>query len=116
MAITLGSITRSVNGAVVALTGMPVIGGLMRRGFVEVTYVGRRSGKTFSTPVFYSRKGETITIGVAMPDNKKWWRNFLGEGGPISLHLDGIDRGGYATARRDEKGRVSVRVLLDQPS
>ncbi|MEV6065925.1 nitroreductase/quinone reductase family protein [Nocardia sp. NPDC052001] len=116
MALTLGSITRGVNSVVVALTEAPVIGTLMRRGFVELTYVGRRSGRTFKTPVFYSRKGDTITIGVAMPDNKKWWRNFLGEGGPISLHLDGADRGGHATARRDDRGRVTVRVLLDQPN
>ncbi|WP_067572156.1 nitroreductase/quinone reductase family protein [Nocardia acidivorans] len=114
MASTMGSITRRVNGAVVALTEAPVVGALMRRGFVVVTYVGRRSGKTFSTPVFYTRSGDMITIGVAMPDSKKWWRNFLGEGGPISLHLHGVDRRGHAIAWRDAKGRVSVRVRLDR--
>lgn len=113
MALTLGSINRSMNGVVVALTEAPVIGALMRRGFVVVTYTGRRSGKTFSTPVFYQRSGDNVTIGVAMPDSKKWWRNFLGAGGPISLHLNGVDRSGHATAQRDAKGRVSVRVRLD---
>jgi hypothetical protein len=42
-----------------------------------------------------------------------WWRNFLAEGGPISLQLDGIDRTGHAIARRDEAGRVTVTVRLD---
>ncbi len=37
-------------------------------------------------------------------------RPFTGEGGPISLHLDGTDQAGYAVARRAEKGRVTVRL------
>ncbi|NNH74866.1 nitroreductase family deazaflavin-dependent oxidoreductase [Nocardia uniformis] len=103
---------RRMNGAVVALIDAPVIGRLMGRGFVVITYVGRRSGKTISTPVNYRRKGDTLTIGVAMADKKTWWRNFLGEGGPISLHLNGVDRTGHAVARRDERGRVTVKVQL----
>jgi hypothetical protein len=48
------------------------------------------------------------------PDAKSWWRNFLGEGGPITLlRLDGVDRTGHAVADRDEKGRVTVTVQLD---
>jgi hypothetical protein len=48
------------------------------------------------------------------PDNKTWWRNFLGEGGPITLlKLDGADRTGHAVTERDENGRVKVTVELD---
>jgi hypothetical protein len=48
------------------------------------------------------------------PDNKTWWRNFLGEGGPITLlKLDGQDRTGHGVADRDDKGRVEVTVQLD---
>jgi hypothetical protein len=48
------------------------------------------------------------------PDAKSWWRNFLGEGGPITLlRLDGADRTGHAVADRDEKGRVTVTIQLD---
>ncbi len=100
------------NAGVVALTKLPVIGPLMGRGFVVITYTGRRSGKTFSTPVNYWRSGDELVIGVAMPDKKSWWRNFQGEGAPISLHLNGVDRTGHAVTQRD-KGRVSVRVTLD---
>ena len=86
----------------------------MRRGLVEIRYVGRRSGKTFEIPVGYRRSGDTITIGVSMPDGKNWWRNFLGEGGSITfLGLDGSDRTGHAVATRDERGRVSVTARLD---
>ncbi|MEU8203485.1 hypothetical protein [Streptosporangium sp. NPDC049046] len=78
-----------------------------------VTYTGRRSGRTFSTPVAFQRVADTVTIGVQFPNAKTWWRNFLGAGGPISLQLDGVDRAGHAVARRDEAGRVTVTVRLD---
>jgi hypothetical protein len=49
-----------------------------------------------------------------LPDAKTWWRNFVGDGAPISLRLDGADRMGHAVAHQDEKGRVTVRVRLDK--
>ena len=40
-----------------------------------------------------------------MPDAKNWWRNFLGDGGPITLlDLDGRDRTGHAVANSDDRG------------
>jgi hypothetical protein len=47
-----------------------------------------------------------------MPDAKTWWRNFLGEGGPVTLTLGGHERAGRAVATRDENGAVTVRVAL----
>jgi hypothetical protein len=102
-----------VNKFFVALIDAPVIGSLVRRGMINIRYVGRRSGKTIQTPVGYQRSGDGIVINVMSPDNKTWWRNFLGEGGPITLlKLDGEDRTGHAIASRDEKGRVKVAVQL----
>ena len=47
------------------------------------------------------------------PDSKNWWRNFLGDGGPITLvGFDGADRKGHAVPHRDERGRVTVTVRL----
>lgn len=112
----LGRVVRAVNAGVAAMLDAPVLGRLLGRGFVVITYVGRRSGRTFSTPVNYWRKADELVIGVALPDRKTWWRNFLGEGGPITLHLNGADRPGHAVARRDERGRVFVTVRLDDAS
>ncbi|WP_245966514.1 hypothetical protein [Sphaerisporangium album] len=95
------------------LRSSPRWGRLVSRRLTVVTYTGRRSGRTFSTPVAFRRSGETVTIGVQFPDAKKWWRNFVDEGGPISLQLDGIDRTGHAVATRDEAGRVTVTVRLE---
>ena len=78
-----------------------------------VTYTGRRSGRTFSIPVAYRRRGdENIDIGANLPDAKTWWRNFLGDGAPLSVTLDGVERAGHGVAHRDDKGRVTVRVRL----
>jgi hypothetical protein len=89
-------------------------GRLVSRHITVVTYTGRRSGRTFSTPVGYRRKGDdTVLIGVRLPNAKTWWRNFTGTGGPLSLVLDGADRTGHAIAHRDDKGRVVINVRLD---
>lgn len=106
-------VVRIVNGAAVFLINAPVIGPLLGRGLVVVRYVGRRSGQTFEIPVGYRRSGDGLVIGVGAPDAKNWWRNFLGDGGPITLlNLHGRDRTGHAVAHRDARGRVSVTVSL----
>ncbi len=105
------------NSGAARLLDMPGIGGLLRRSMVLIRYSGRRSGKTFQTPVNYRRTGDEVVIRVMAPDSKNWWRNFTGEGGPITfVALDGADRSGHAVARRDERGRVTVRVRLDGAS
>jgi hypothetical protein len=104
---------RGVNAAAVALLDAPVLGRIVGRGLVKIRYVGRRTGKTVELPVGYRRSGSDIVIGVMAPDSKSWWRNFLGDGGPITvLGLDGRDRIAHAVANRDAAGRVSVTVAL----
>jgi hypothetical protein len=101
------------NKVFVGLIDAPIIGPFVRRAMINIRYVGRRSGKTIETPVGYRRSGEKIVINVMAPDNKTWWRNFLGDGGPITLlKFDGQDRTGHALADRDAAGRVSVTVTL----
>ncbi|BBZ45416.1 hypothetical protein [Mycobacterium parmense] len=106
--------TRAFNRLVVGMTHVPVLGGIVGRNLVEIRYTGRKSGRTFQTPVNYRLSGDQVTIRVMGPDSKSWWRNFLGDGGSITL-LDfrGTDRSGHAVATRDDKGRVTVRVQLD---
>jgi hypothetical protein len=100
------------NACVLALRSSPRFGTVVSRGLTVVTYTGRRSGKTFSIPVGYRREGDVVRIGVAFPDAKRWWRNFTGDGAPLTVQLDGVDRPGHGLAHRDAKGRVTVTVRL----
>ncbi len=105
---------RPVNAVVAPLVNSPRWGWLVGRFMAVITYTGRRSGRTITTPVGYSRRGEDVLrIRVEFPDKKVWWRNFQGEGGPISLRLRGDERVGHAAADRDDRGRVTVTVHLD---
>ncbi|WNG85470.1 hypothetical protein C6A87_016060 [Mycobacterium sp. ITM-2016-00317] len=102
-----------VNAGAAHLIDAPVIGPLVRRSMVVIRYTGRRSGQTFQTPVNYQRTGDTVVIRVMAPDKKTWWRNFTGDGGPITLrNFDGADRAGHAVAEQDDQGRVTVTVRL----
>ena len=101
-----------MNAPVAALANSPRFGRFLRSNITMITYTGRRSGNTFSIPVAYRRNGDEIEITPNMPDAKTWWRNFLGDGAPLTLSLDGTQRPGHAVAQRDENGQVTVTVRL----
>src|SRR6202012_1904456 len=86
-----------VVNAPVAAIATSRFGARLRRSVTLITYTGRRSGRTFSIPVAYRRRSdEDIEIDANLPDAKTWWRNFVGDGAPISLTLDGVERAGHA--------------------
>lgn len=96
-----------------ALLDSPRWSRLVNSWMTVVTYKGRRSGRTFRIPVGYSRQGEVLTIPVEIPDQKNWWRNFVGDGGPIHVRLQGVDRRGHANAGRDHSEKMKVKVALE---
>jgi len=107
------AVARVVNRSATALINSPRWGRIVGVGLTTIRYTGRRSGLSVELPVGYRRKGGDILIGVAMPDGKKWWRNFTGEGAPLTILLAGEQRPGHAVATRDARGRVTVTVRLD---
>ena len=109
-----GPLVTRVNARMTSLRNSPRWGRLIRKRITIVTYTGRRSGRTFTIPVGYKRIGDGVEIRVMMPDAKTWWRNCLGAGGPLTLELDGADRTGHAASHRDERGRVTVKVQLQE--
>ncbi|MDT5250856.1 MAG: hypothetical protein QOJ28_3490 [Mycobacterium sp.] len=104
-----------LNVPVAAIVSSPLLGGMLRRNIALITYTGRRSGREFTMPVAYRHRGDAIEIAANLPDAKTWWRNFLGEGAPMTLRIDGTPRAGHALAHRDGTGRVAVTVRLDAP-
>jgi hypothetical protein len=106
-------LTHGANTLVTRLRSSPRLGSRVSKNLTVVSYTGRRSGRTVSMPVSYQRDGSTVTIQVSWPERKTWWRNFTGDGGPLSLNLDGADRTGHAIAQVDDKSQVTVTVRLD---
>jgi hypothetical protein len=102
-----------LNVPVAAIASSPLLGRLLRRSVALITYTGRRSGRVFTMPVAYRLRGDTVEIAANLPDAKTWWRNFLGDGAPMTLQIDGKQRAGHAVAHRDAKGGVTVTVRLD---
>ena len=101
-----------LNAPVAAIAASPRLGRMLGRNITMISYTGRRSGRSFTIPVAYRRRGNEIEIAANMPDAKTWWRNFLGTGAPLTLLLDGTERAGHAVAHRDDKGHVTLTVRL----
>lgn len=101
------------NGLVETLRTSRQLGPWLSRWFTTVTYTGRRSGRTFSTPVGYRRADGGVVIDVWFPEAKQWWRNFLGDGHPITVELDGVARTGHARVRSRTKQKAVLAVQLD---
>ncbi len=102
-------------------TGNPVIAAVLRSPLHPVlsgrlaliTVTGRRSGRRYTFPVGYRADGSRVTIPVMWADRKVWWRN-LRDGAPVELRLRGTSHAGEALAHVDERGGVTVGVLLDR--
>ncbi|MGU3435020.1 hypothetical protein ACNHUS_18630 [Actinomycetes bacterium M1A6_2h] len=88
------------------------LAGVLGKSMAEVSYTGRKSGKPVSLVVNYKRAGDTVKIAVMAPDAKKWWRNFLGEGAPMTLTFDGKPHEAHAIATRSDKGAVRIDATL----
>lgn len=112
MATTLTKVNAGVNKLMKPWLESPRYSRFINGQMALISYTGRRSGKTFTTPVAYKRNGDEVTIVVATPNHKTWWRNFQGDGGLMHLKIKGGERAGHATASKDARGRVSVKVQL----
>lgn len=99
------------NTAFTPLFSLPIIGPALGKSMVTVSYTGRKSGKRFTLPVAYRRRGNEVVIGVAMPEKKQWWRNFTGDGADLTLHFPDGDRTGRAVAATGPQG-TSITVTL----
>ena len=78
-----------------------------------ITYSGRKSGRSYTIPVFYRDKGDEVTIAVGWPERKVWWRNLTGEGGEVRLMVRGRELRGHAVATRDPGRDAVIRVRVE---
>ena len=84
---------------------------LLSSRLIDITYTGRRSGRTFSLPVTYARHDDTTLVAVVgQPEAKTYWRNFIGEPGTVELFLRG--KPVWAKARTLREGGAEAGALL----
>ncbi len=79
------------NRLIPALLRTPVLHRLLSRELMLITFTGRKSGRSFTTPVTYM----PVDGGVAFFSNQRWWTNLRG-GAPVMLRLRGRAVAGHA--------------------
>jgi deazaflavin-dependent oxidoreductase (nitroreductase family) len=57
-----------------------------RGPFSLIRHVGRKSGRTYETPVILARVPEGFIAELTYGDNVNWYRNVLAAGGCVVLH------------------------------
>src|SRR5215469_9903627 len=83
--IVMGPMTKMLNPLIVKLAG--------RSHFhmaAQLTHTGRRSGRTYVTPVGARRAGDVVLIPLTFGNQSDWSRNVLAAG-RCSLRLEGVD-------------------------
>lgn len=96
------------------MAGMLRTPGLQRwlgRGTALLTVTGRRSGRTYTTPVTYARDGDHVTVASHL--RRTWWRN-LPQRPEVTVRLAGTDHTGTARVRHgdDPRAEALLRAYL----
>lgn len=86
----VAALNKAGNPFVSALLLSPLHGFLSAK-FMLLSVTGRKSGRTYTTPVNYVRKGDTLT--VISRRGRTWWQN-LTEPAPVLVRLRGKRRSG----------------------
>ena len=84
----------------------PVVTGLLQSPIHRIasanlcvfSYRGRRSGKSYSTPLSFMREGSTVRL--LSSHNTRWWHNFLDE--PVDVDIE--------IARENFRGKAKTIV------
>ena len=83
--IVMRPMTKMLNPLIVKLAG--------RRHFhmaAQIQHVGRRSGRTYTTPVSARRTDDMVVIALTFGNQSDWSRNVLAAGG-CSIRIEGKD-------------------------
>lgn len=82
--------------------------GLWSHNLMLITFTGRKSGRTYTTPVRYLETAGRIHCFTAATNT--WWRNLRG-GAPVVLRVRGKDAPFHATAFPDDPPVVQPALL-----
>jgi hypothetical protein len=79
--------------------------GMVSKFTTLITFTGRKSGKTYTTPVSYSHLDEQVYIFT----HANWWKNLCG-GAPVTLCLQGREREGWAKPVVEDKQTIAAKL------
>jgi deazaflavin-dependent oxidoreductase (nitroreductase family) len=87
---------------------------LVSGSILLITFTGRKSGQTYTTPVQYMQQGSTLTVFTQR--RRVWWKNLRG-GAPVTLLLRGQPRQAtaYALTIEDDAARMRAGVRRMYP-
>ena len=96
------SIPPIVNQAMKLVLRSPVHG-MVSKSILLITFTGRKSRKTYTTPVSYSQNDGQVTIFT----HATWWKN-LRSGAPVTLRIRGQELQGLAEPVAEDKQAVAA--------
>lgn len=107
----MGEFAKAMNKVPALILRSP-LHGLMSGRYLLLTFMGRKSGKRYTTPVAYLREGDAFLMTTDSP----WWGNLRG-GAPVTLRVRGRQYEGTGEAVTDETEVVRVldEFLQTQP-
>lgn len=76
---------------------------LVSQTVLLVTFTGRKSGQTFTTPVSYSQSGDRVTLFT----HALWWKNLINNA-QVSLRIRGNEFKGWAEPVAADKQAISA--------
>jgi deazaflavin-dependent oxidoreductase (nitroreductase family) len=82
------------------------IHGMVSKTILLITYTGRKSGKSYTTPVSYSQSGDQVFIFT----HADWWKNLLSKP-QVTLHLQGREVQGVAEPVAEDKEAVATGLV-----
>ena len=104
---TKDRVMRLVNRAPTLLLRSP-LHGLLDDRFLLISFRGRTSGNSYTTPINYARAGDAYVMTTDSP----WWKNLRG-GAPVRLRVQGRTIPGVAEVSNDpEVVREAIERLL----
>ena len=77
--------------------------GMVSKSVLLITFTGRKSGKTYTTPVSYSQSDDQVTIF----SHAQWWKN-LRSGAQVTLRIQGRELNGLAEPVAGDKQAVAA--------
>jgi deazaflavin-dependent oxidoreductase (nitroreductase family) len=77
--------------------------GMVSNSVLLITFTGRKSGNSYTTPVDYSQHDNQVYVF----SHANWWKNLTG-GAPVTLRLRGKDVQGMAEPVAEDKQAVAA--------